>query len=243
MPKLMTAVETGSDSDRYRLGAFYPRLPEKTLLGSREKRKNTLEHFHAMLSHVWMGEVARAFLGRRSRERRTYRLGSLSDASGITENALMRFRSSASGLRLWHRKALRSLSTDSVRVSVRWESGLLKETRPSEESILFSQLVKQWNEERGITSSLSKMFMCPSYKKIIKMGGKAVPLILAQLVREGDDPDHWYAALKAITGEDPVPEDAYGDTVQIAKVWLSWAEERNVQYLGEFRTAKPQLSK
>ena len=49
---------------------------------------NVLEHFHAMLSHVWMGEVARAFLGRRSRERRTYRLGSLSDASGITENAL-----------------------------------------------------------------------------------------------------------------------------------------------------------
>ena len=45
-----------------------------------------------MLSHGWIGKVMRAFLGpgMRSRERGPDRLGSLSDASEITENALAR---------------------------------------------------------------------------------------------------------------------------------------------------------
>ena len=49
-----------------------------------------LEHFHVMLSHGWIGKVVRALLGpgMRSRERGTDRLGSLSDVSEITENAL-----------------------------------------------------------------------------------------------------------------------------------------------------------
>ena len=70
------------------------------------------------------------------------------------------------------------------------------------------------------------------------MGEKAVSLILAQLVREGDDPDHWYAALEAITGEDPVPENAYGDTVKIAAAWITWAEGKNGWYSVEFEPAE-----
>ena len=92
----------------------------------------------------------------------------------------------------------------------------------------FVRKVEQWHAERGITSSLSEITACTSYLQIIGMGEKALPLILAQLRREGDDPDHWFTALEAITGEDPVPEDAYGDTVKMAEVWLLWAEGRNV---------------
>ena len=98
-----------------------------------------------------------------------------------------------------------------------------------EEDAVFALLVRQWHEERGISSSFSDMVLCPSYQRIIGMGEKAIPLILAQLRRESDDPDHWYAALEAITGEDPVPTDVYGDTVKIAEAWLLWAEE-NVGY-------------
>ncbi len=101
-------------------------------------------------------------------------------------------------------------------------------TAIQQDEIAFAQLVGQWHRERGITSSLSEMIVCPSYLRIIAMGEKALPLILAQLRREGDDPDHWSAALEAITGEDPIPKEVYGDTVKIAKAWLSWAEERNV---------------
>ena len=97
---------------------------------------------------------------------------------------------------------------------------------PSE--VKFAQLVKQWNVERNIVSSLSEIAMCPSYLMIIAMGETALPLIIAQLKREGDDPDHWFVALEAITGNDPIPEEAYGDTLSMAEAWLSWAEEENV---------------
>ena len=52
----------------------------------------------------------------------------------------------------------------------------------------FLLLVQQWYEERGVTSSFSKMTSCPSYLRIIGMGPKAVPLIISQLKREGRNP-------------------------------------------------------
>ena len=91
----------------------------------------------------------------------------------------------------------------------------------------FVSLRDKWHEERGATSSVSEMISCRSYLSIIGMGKRAIPLILKQIEREGEDPDHWFAALSAITEEDPVPEDAYGDTVKMAEAWLSWAKERH----------------
>jgi hypothetical protein len=53
------------------------------------------------------------------------------------------------------------------------------------------------------------------------MGRKALPLLFAELERE---PDHWFPALSAITGVDPVPEGAsFKDAVGI---WLAWAREK-----------------
>ncbi len=93
----------------------------------------------------------------------------------------------------------------------------------------FVRLVEQWRVERGAKSSLSDMILCPSYLRIIGMGEEALPLVLRQLKSEGDDPDHWFTALEAITGQDPVPKDAYGDTVKMAEAWLLWAKENNVR--------------
>jgi len=92
------------------------------------------------------------------------------------------------------------------------------------DSSKFSALVAQWRKERGIASSTTKIVTCPSYQKIIGMGEKAVPLILRQLRAEGDDPDHWFWALEMITGEDPIPVEAYGDTTKMAEAWLLWAQ-------------------
>lgn len=94
---------------------------------------------------------------------------------------------------------------------------------------MFTRWMEQWREERGAASSLSGMFACPSYLKIIGMGEKALPLIFAQLRSERDDPDHWFAALEAITGQDPVSEDDYGDTLKMAEAWLSWAEKKSAR--------------
>ena len=98
----------------------------------------------------------------------------------------------------------------------------------SQDELKFSVLRDTWHVERGITSSPSEMAACPAYLRIIGMGMQALPLILKQLRLEGDDPDHWFIALKAITGDNPIPEDAYGNMVKMTNAWLSWAEERNV---------------
>ena len=96
------------------------------------------------------------------------------------------------------------------------------------DELKFCVLRDAWHTERGITSSPSEMAACPAYQKIIGMGIQALPLIFKQLRFEGDDPDHWFIALKTITCENPIPEDAYGNMVKMAEAWLSWAEERNV---------------
>jgi hypothetical protein len=56
------------------------------------------------------------------------------------------------------------------------------------------------------------------------MGSAAVPFILAEIRSEGDEPDQWFWALKAITGEDPVRDEDRGDVVAMAKSWLDWAK-------------------
>ena len=100
---------------------------------------------------------------------------------------------------------------------------------PESSEFLFMQLVKQWHIERGAMSLISEMVNCPSYQKIISMGEEAVPQIL-DLFEDGDtNPAFWLPALEAITGEDPVTEDMYGDRVKIAQAWLSWAKEKNVR--------------
>jgi hypothetical protein len=88
--------------------------------------------------------------------------------------------------------------------------------------VLFRHLAESWHVERGATSSITEMSMCPSYQRIVGMGQVAVPLILTRLAEEGDEPDHWFWALKAITGADPVSDDARGDLVRMAQFWLQW---------------------
>jgi hypothetical protein len=91
---------------------------------------------------------------------------------------------------------------------------------PSE--LQFHQLVKQWHRERGVTSSPVQMAMCPAYQQIIAMGESVIPLILCELESEANDPDHWFWALRALTGADPVPVDDRGDTKKMASAWLDW---------------------
>ncbi len=92
---------------------------------------------------------------------------------------------------------------------------------------MFLRLRDQWHVERiGALSSMAEIIACPSYLRIIGMGWRAVPLIIEQLEREGDKPDHWCAALEAVTGEDPVPEDDRGDCVRIAQAWIDWSRNR-----------------
>jgi hypothetical protein len=89
-------------------------------------------------------------------------------------------------------------------------------TRPDGDD--FDGLLREWMATRGHTSSAGKMARNAAYQRIIALGDSAVPLILAELRKR---PDHWFLALNAITGANPVPPESR--TVQeMANAWLTW---------------------
>ena len=89
----------------------------------------------------------------------------------------------------------------------------------------FQNLAKQWRTERGARSSITQMAMMPAYQSIIGMGEDAIQPIILELKAEGDDPDHWFWALRAITGASPLNPEDKGDTLRMARAWIKWAED------------------
>jgi hypothetical protein len=91
--------------------------------------------------------------------------------------------------------------------------------------IKFQGLAAQWRAGRNpLSSSAWDNVRHPSYQRIIGMGITAVPFILHELqseLRKGE-PDDWFVALWAITGENPVHEGSRGKITEMAKAWLQW---------------------
>jgi hypothetical protein len=87
----------------------------------------------------------------------------------------------------------------------------------------FSELAEIWRRETGHLSSVSAKSMHPAYQRIIGIGSRVVPLIMAELAGRAD---HWFWALRAITGEDPVAPDYAGDVERMRQAWLRLGRER-----------------
>ena len=83
----------------------------------------------------------------------------------------------------------------------------------------FMHLVAEWKSTRGHSSKLKELVMHPAYQQIIGIGKGVVPLLLNEM---RERPDHWDWALRAITGTDPVPREAWGKLRQIAAAWIEW---------------------
>ncbi len=98
---------------------------------------------------------------------------------------------------------------------------------PAALEALFDSLVDRWKQERGPSSSTTELAMCPSYQRIIGLGPAVVPLLLRSLERA---PDHWFWALKAITGADPVPPPHRGKVREMAQDWLAWGREQGYKW-------------
>lgn len=86
----------------------------------------------------------------------------------------------------------------------------------------FSQLVERWKSERGPHSSPVRLTDHPAYAEIIALGQQAIPLVLAELRRE---PDHWFIALRKLTGVDPVRPESRGHLDAMAADWLTWGRK------------------
>jgi hypothetical protein len=89
----------------------------------------------------------------------------------------------------------------------------------------FETLASQWKAETALLSSTSAMVTHPAYRAIIALGPGVVPFFLRDLERE---PAHWFEALKALTGEDPVSREQRGNIPAMAAAWLAWGRKRGL---------------
>ncbi len=90
----------------------------------------------------------------------------------------------------------------------------------------FADLADDWRTGRpAASSSVRQLAMHPAYQAIIGMGEDAVPLIIGELERK---PDHWFWALQAITGKDPVKPDHAGRMRLMAQDWAEWAQAAGI---------------
>ena len=92
----------------------------------------------------------------------------------------------------------------------------------------FREHVERWKDETGHLSSMTRAIAHPSYLRIIGLAPKSTEhelerLLLHELEAE---PDHWFAALTAITGEDPIRPDYDFDAAVAA--WLNWGREKGI---------------
>jgi hypothetical protein len=86
-----------------------------------------------------------------------------------------------------------------------------------------ARLATEWRLATRYLSSATDIAMHPAYQRIIGLGRPAVPLILEELQLE---PDHWFWALKAITGEDPVAPEHRGRLAEMSRSWLEWGRRQ-----------------
>ena len=91
----------------------------------------------------------------------------------------------------------------------------------------FQSLVSEWKQDTQFVSSTTSMILHRAYQEIIGMGPSVIPLILRELAIS---PDHWFPALRALTGVDPVPSSERGKVRTMAKIWLDWARDHGYQW-------------
>ena len=99
--------------------------------------------------------------------------------------------------------------------------------RPLSDAEKFYSLAEAWRLDVRFTSSLTQMILHPMYQRIIGMGVAAVPFLLRELERK---PDHWFWALHAITGADPVKPEDRGKLRKMAEAWLTWGKEQGLAW-------------
>ena len=88
----------------------------------------------------------------------------------------------------------------------------------------FRELARKWRHDTGHFSIVSQMTRHPAYQRIIEMGEPVIPIILKDLQAQ---PDHWFPALAAISGESPyIPDEDRGRIRAISGIWIEWGRTK-----------------
>jgi len=96
---------------------------------------------------------------------------------------------------------------------------------PTELTDIFETLTREWKAAASVSSSLTDAAMHASYQRIIGLGPSVIPLILRDL-RDNGGP--WFWALRALTGENPVPQAHRGKMDLMTNDWLKWGQEKDL---------------
>jgi len=93
----------------------------------------------------------------------------------------------------------------------------------SNAAAVFAAAEREWKDETAFVSNPAQKFLHPAYARIIGLGRPAIPLILRSMMKE---PSDWFYALRALTGENPVPDQMAGDMVAMTATWILWGRSR-----------------
>lgn len=85
--------------------------------------------------------------------------------------------------------------------------------------VAFEELALSWSAATAHLSSPAKLVEHPAYRQIIGLGPAVLPLMLRDLAQTHR---FWFPALNAITGENPIPDDAVGDVERMTEAWIGW---------------------
>lgn len=91
--------------------------------------------------------------------------------------------------------------------------------------VKFFTLKSRWLSETLYTSSLTDIYLNPSYQKIIGLGSGVLPFIIHDLEKA---PNWWFRALESLTDENPVPPEHHGNLEMMAADWIDWARNERL---------------
>jgi len=102
---------------------------------------------------------------------------------------------------------------------------------------LFKQQLKKrfdffkevWKSETLFSSSISEIINNTAYRSIIGLGQGVIPFIIEDLTLNDN---HWFYALEALTGNNPIKESHKGFVPLMKNDWIEWAEQNNLIYEG-----------
>jgi len=93
----------------------------------------------------------------------------------------------------------------------------------------FRALADWWHEATGHLSDPDRIAAHPALKRIIELGhhnrADILRYALEDLKSRGG---HWYAGLRELAGESPVPPNHRGNIRLMKQDWLQWARKRDI---------------
>ena len=193
----------------YRIARHSPAFTSLDLLG----QQNVLDDRHRLpiadeWRSVWVREVLSTDVVRRQTRRSRPKDGDLETKLQALTDEIAELREEVASLR-----EIMTLPALSVSEQQQRHVELFEE---------FVRLAAQWQVETAGASVTRRIVSHPAYLRIIGMGDRAVPWILDQL-ENGEA--HWFEALHAITGANPVPDEDRGVYAKMARAWLAWGRD------------------